>query len=203
MKLYYTQGACSLVVRMILNELGLHFDEESVDLREKKTAGGENYFEVNPKGAVPALRLDNGQILTEIQAILQYLADTTPGHQLLAPVGDIKRYRTLEWMNFISTELHKSLGMFYNPALTNEMKSNVLMPVVKARFKYINDRLNLGAYLMGDTFTLPDAYLFVMLLWAFYFKIDFSSFNNLARFFELMKTRSAVALSLKEEHIRH
>lgn len=113
MKLYYTKSACSLAVRIVLNELGRTFQEEEVDLRAKRTKTEENYLEINPKGAVPALRLDNGDILTENQIILQYLADITPGQKLLAPVGDLLRYHTLEWVNYIATELHKTVGMFF------------------------------------------------------------------------------------------
>lgn len=200
MKLYYTKDACSLTVRIILNELGLEFEDEPVDLRAKKTVKGDNYLEINPKGAVPALRLDNGEILTEIQAILQYLVDHTAGQKLLAPVGDYNRYKILEWMNYVSTELHKSLGMFFNPALTDEMKSKVLMPAITAKFTYIDDRLSKGSYLMGEEFTLPDAYLFVVLRWAHFFKMDFTPYKHINHFFDRINSRDAVIKSLKQEN---
>lgn len=199
MKFYYCKSACSLVVRIVLNELNLTFQDEEVDLRAKKTATDENFLTINPKGTVPAIRLDNGEVLTENQVILQYLADTTTGQKLLAPVGDFKRYRTLEWLNYISTELHKSIGMFFNPALPEEVKINVLTPMILVRFAYLNERLAKGSFLMGDQFTLPDAYLFVMLRWAHYFKMDLSAYDHLEQFIERIQTRPAVMKSLQQE----
>ncbi|HAT7003150.1 TPA: glutathione transferase GstA [Legionella pneumophila] len=201
MKLYYCRGACSLVVRIILNELGLNFQDEEVDLKVKKTAGGEDFFKINPKGAVPTLVLDNGDVLTENQVILQYLADTTPGQKLLASVGESKRYHTLEWLNYISTELHKSLGMFFNPTVSEEIKSKILTPLVMTRFAYTNTRLAKGSYLMGNEFSLPDAYLFVMVSWAKYFKLDLSQFEHLTKFMDLMLARPSVAKSLQQEKL--
>lgn len=201
MKLYYYQAACSLVVRIILNELGINFEDEAVDLRAKKTAGGENYLEINAKGSVPALRLDDGVVVTENQVILQYLTDITSGQQLLAPVGDLKRYQTLEWLNYIATELHKSIGMFFNPVLPEEVKTKVLTPMIMARFSYINKHLDKGPYLMGESFTLPDAYLFVMVLWAKHFKMDLSSYTHLNKLIERLQTRPSVIKSLQQEHL--
>ncbi|AUH72431.1 glutathione S-transferase [Legionella sainthelensi] len=198
MKLYYTKSACSLAVRIVLNELGRTFQEEEVDLRAKRTKTEENYLEINPKGAVPALRLDNGDILTENQIILQYLADITPGQKLLAPVGDLLRYHTLEWVNYIATELHKTVGMFFHPNLQEETK-NLFMSMVMARLNYINEHLAKGPYLMGDHFTLPDAYLFVILRWAHYFKMDLSTYKNLDRFMNIVGERPAVVTSLQQE----
>lgn len=122
MKLYYAKSACSLAVRIVLNELGIDFQDEEVDLKAKKTRSDENYLSINPKGAVPALYLDNGDLLTENQVILQYLADKTPGQKLLPAVGDLKRYHTLEWINYVATELHKTIGMFFHPNLNEETK---------------------------------------------------------------------------------
>ncbi|HAZ7574402.1 glutathione transferase GstA [Legionella sp. PATHC032] len=201
MKLYYCRGACSLVVRIILNELGLNFQDEEVDLKVKKTAGGDDFFKINPKGAVPTLVLDNGDVLTENQVILQYLTDTTPGQKLLAAVGESKRYHTLEWLNYISTELHKSLGMFFNPTVSEELKSKILTPLVMTRFAYTNTRLAKGSYLMGNEFSLPDAYLFVMVSWAKYFKLDLSRYEHLAKFMDLMQARPSVAKSLQQEKL--
>ncbi|HAT2065393.1 TPA: glutathione transferase GstA [Legionella pneumophila] len=201
MKLYYCRGACSLVVRIILNELGLNFQDEEVDLKAKKTAGGNDFFKINPKGAVPTLVLDNGDVLTENQVILQYLADTTPRQKLLAAVGESKRYHTLEWLNYISTELHKSLGMFFNPTVSEEIKSKILTPLVMTRFAYTNTRLAKGSYLMGNEFSLPDAYLFVMVSWAKYFKLDLSQFEHLTKFMDLMMARPSVAKSLQQEKL--
>lgn len=200
MKLYYTKSACSLVVRIVLNELGHTFQEEEVDLKAKRTKSEENYLEINPKGAVPALRLDNGDILTENQIILQYLADITPAQKLLAPVGDLKRYHTLEWVNYIATELHKTVGMFFHPNLQEETKS-LFMSIVMTRLNYINNHLAKGPYLMGEHFTLPDAYLFVILRWAHYFKMDLSAYKYLEQFMNVVGERPAVVTSLHQEKL--
>lgn len=199
MKLYYYKAACSLVVRIIMNEMGIDFQDEEVDLRAKKTAGGENYLTINPKGAVPALGLDNGDVLTENQVILQYLADTTPDQKLLAPVGDLKRYHTLEWLNFISTELHKSVGLFFVPTVTEEFKTKVLTPMIMMKFGHIDKRLAKGPYLMGDHFTLPDAYLFVIVMWTHHFKLDLSAYTHLGKFMDNLQSRPSVIKSLKQE----
>lgn len=200
MKFYYSKSACSLAVRIILNELNCAFQEEEVDLRAKKTRSDENYLTINPKGAVPAIRLDNGDLLTENQVILQYLADTTPGSKLLAPIGDMKRYHTLEWLNYISTELHKPVGLFFNPNLSEEAKS-FFMPMILARFKYINEHLAQDSYLMGEDFTLPDAYLFVILRWAHYFKMDLTAYRHLDQFMKDVAARPSVMLSLQQEKL--
>lgn len=198
MKLYYTKSACSLAVRIVLNELGLAFKDEEVDLKAKKTKSEENYLTINPKGAVPALRLDNGDLLTENQIILQYLVDSTPEQKLLAPVGDIKRYHTLEWVNYVATELHKTVGMFFYPNLNEETKS-IFMSVIHARLSYVNEHLAKGPYLMGGHFTLPDAYLFVILRWAYYFKMDLSTYKHLEQFMQVVAERPAVVTSLQQE----
>ncbi|MCW8443341.1 glutathione transferase GstA [Fluoribacter gormanii] len=200
MKLYYTKSACSLAVRIVLNELGLDFQDEEVDLKAKKTSSDENYLLINPKGAVPALSLDNGELLTENQVILQYLADITPGQKLLPSVGDLRRYHTLEWVNYVATELHKTLGMFFNPNLNEETK-NIFMSVITMRLKYVNEHLATGPYLMGKDFTLPDAYLFVILRWAHYFKMDLSAYKHLEQFMNVVAERPAVVTSLQQEKL--
>ncbi|QMT60639.1 glutathione transferase GstA [Legionella sp. PC997] len=198
MKLYYAKSACSLAARIILNELGRTFQDEEVDLKAKKTKSDENYLAINPKGAVPALYLDNGEILTENQVILQYLADSTPGQKLLASVGDLRRYHTLEWLNYVATELHKTLGMFFNPNLNEETK-NMFMSLVNTKLKFVNEHLAKGPYLMGKDFTLPDAYLFVVLRWSYHFKIDLSSYKHLEQFMKVVAERPAVVTSLQQE----
>lgn len=199
MKLYYAKGACSLVPHIIINEIGLTSDYELVDLATKKTAAGDNYLTINPKGAVPALRMDNGEILTENTVILQYLADTTHATALLPPVGEMKRYRVLEWLNYATTELHKGFGQFFNPNFPQEVKENILIPLMKTKFNYIDKQLNNKTYLLGDDFTLPDAYLFVMLMWALHFKFDITAWPNLSRYFAELKKRQSIMKTLQEE----
>jgi glutathione S-transferase len=198
-KLYYSPGACSLVVRIILNELGLSFDDEKVDLKTKKTASDHDFLTINPKGAVPVLVLDNGDILTENQVILQYLADSTSNQQLLAKVGDLNRYRSLEWLNYVSTELHKTVGLLFNPAVSEEMKTKMLLPLITKRLEYVNAHLAHKDYLMGETFTLPDAYLFVILRWTLYFKIVLAQYPHLQQFMARMQARKAVVSALGQE----
>ncbi|KTC88760.1 glutathione transferase GstA [Fluoribacter dumoffii] len=200
MKLYYAKSACSLAVRVVLNELGIEFQDEEVDLKAKKTQFDKDYLSINPKGAVPALYLDNGDVLTENQVILQYLTDITPGQKLLPPVGDLRRYHTLEWVNYVATELHKTVGMFFYPNLNEETK-NIFMSVVNSRLKYVNERLEHGPYLMGKDFSLPDAYLFVVLRWAYYFKFDLSPYKHLEQFMKNVAERPAVAVSLQQEKL--
>lgn len=199
MKLYFTQGACSLVVRIVINEMGVPAHFEAVDLRNKRTESGQNFLTINPKGAVPVLELDNGSLLTENAVILQYLADTYKADKLLPSVGHFERYRVLEWVNYITTEVHKSFGALFNPSMPEELKQSLFIPLIHLKFKYINQALNQSTYLTGQEFTLPDAYLFVMLRWAHYFKIDLSAYNNLTNYMDTLQSRPSIIHSLKEE----
>lgn len=198
MKLFYSKGACSLVVRIILNELKLPFEEMAVDLKTKKTADGENYFTINAKGVVPVIQLNNGEILTENQVILQYLTDTTSDQKLLAPVKELKRYHTLEWLNFISTELHKLIGSLFHP---EAIKTEITLPMISMRLDIVNKRLENGPYLMGEEFTLPDAYLFVVMRWAHFLKIDLSPYPHLNALIELLYKRPSIVKSLEQEKL--
>lgn len=199
MKLYYSKGACSLVVRIILNELALTASFESVDLKTKKTEKGSDFFSINPKGSVPVLLLDNGEILTENAIILQYLADTSKANSLLPALGDFNRYHVLEWLNFITTELHKSIGALFNPAITESMKNDIFLPMIKYKMTYVNRQLAGKKYLLGEDFTLPDAYLLVMLRWLYYLKVDFAEWPHIEDFFQRVSARPSVIASLKQE----
>ena len=199
MKLYYTKGACSLVIRIIINEIGFDAIFESVDLKTKKTESGEDFSTINPKGAVPTLQLNNGDTLTENAVILQYLADTAKATELLPALGDFNRYRVLEWLNYIKTELHKSIGFLFNPTLTEDMKDKIVIPIIKTKLRYIDKHLSHHHFLLGDDFTLPDAYLFVMLRWSFYFKFDFKEWPHLATYFAELSKRASIKKSLDQE----
>ncbi|MBA2650376.1 MAG: glutathione transferase GstA [Legionella sp.] len=199
MKLFYSKGACSLVVRIVLNELNMDFEEEEVDLRSKKTAKGTDFLTINPKGAVPALMLDSQQVLTENQVILQYLADNSPGQTLLAPIQTLGRYQTLELLNYISTELHKSIGLFFNPKFPESEKTNLLLPTILMKFGFLDACLSKTPYLSGKEFTLPDAYLYVMLRWADHFKMDLSQYTHLGQFKARLETYPSVITSLRQE----
>ena len=201
MKLYYTKGACSLAVRIVINEIGLRCDYESVDLKSKKTASGGDFYLVNPKGSVPTLVTNEGEVLTENAIIQQYLAETNHATALFAPVGDFKRYRTLEWLNYITTELHKGCSPLFNPQLSQEVKESVFIPALKAKLDYVDKHLAKHAYLVGEQYTLADGYLFVILTWLHHFKISTSAWAHIEKYFSGMMKRSAIHQSLMEEGI--
>lgn len=199
MKLFYSKGACSLVIRIAINEMGLKADFESVNLANKKTETGKDYYTINHKGSVPALQLDNGIVLTENAAILQYLADSSQATELLPEPGNFERYRVLEWLNYIATEMHKSFGPLFNPAIPQQLKDDLFIPLIKGKLGYINKQLEKNKYLSGDRFTLPDAYLFVMLLWTAHFKINLKEWSHVAKYFEELSSRKAIQKSLQDE----
>lgn len=200
MKLYYKPGACSFSPHIILRETGLDFSLIKVDLATKRTEAGDDYFEVNPKGLVPALLMDDGSLLTEGVAIVQYLADKVPDRQLLAPAGSMTRYHTLEWLNYIATELHKGFSPLFNPATPDEFKT-VTRQTLEKKFKYVNEELNDKQWLMGLRFTVADAYLFTVLRWAQALKLDLNGLSNIEAFMERMKARPAVEAAMTAEGI--
>lgn len=197
MKLYYSPGACSLSPHIVLEEAGLPFDLEKVDLRTHKTEKGEDFYAINPKGYVPALRLDDGALLTEGPAITQYLADLKPETQLAPAAGTLPRYRLVEWLNFIATELHKQFGpLFHGPS--PEVKSATVAKL-KDRLELVARSLEHQPYLMGERFTLPDAYLFVILRWAKRLAPEAFAVPGLAAYFDRVGARPAVQAALKAE----
>ncbi|WP_164018883.1 glutathione transferase GstA [Pyxidicoccus trucidator] len=199
MKLFYTPGACSLSPHIVLREAGLSFETEKVDIRAKKTEHGEDYFGINPKGYVPALQLDEGGLLTEGPAIVQYLADKAPEKKLAPANGTLERYRLQELLNFIGTEIHKSYSPLFNPALPEEVKS-AFRDRIALRYKVIEDRLAAkGPFLMGDQFTVADAYLFTVTNWAGNLKVSLESFPALRAFQARVAERPAVQAALKAE----
>lgn len=201
MKLFYAKGACSLGVRIVITEMGINCEFESVNLQTKKTETGQDYLKINDKGSVSALQLDDGQILTENLVIMQYLVDHFKNSQLCPPVNDFKRYKVLEWLNFMSTEVHKTLGALFNPAIVGEYREKIIMPLIKKRFDYLNSHLEGKDFLYDNHFTLPDAYLFVMLLWTFHFKINLQDWPNLEQYFNHLSQHPSVVKALKAEGI--
>lgn len=200
MKLYYAPGACSLAVRIILNELGIESAYESVNLKTKKTQKGDDFLKINPKGAVPVLCLDNHEILTENAAIQQYLADNFKGGDKLLPkIGDFERYRVLEWLNFISTDLHKGFAPIFLPIMPNEVKDSILRPMMVKKLEWVDKQLGQKPFILGENFTLADAYLFVVLTWAEPLGVDIKSYQNLQRYIKELKERASVKKSLLEE----
>lgn len=200
MKLYYSKGACSLAVRIIINEIGLPCEYVAVNLKTKKMENDGDYLSVNPKGSVPALEIKPNEVLTENSVIQQYLADTNHATNLLPGINDFKRYRVLELLNFITTELHKNFGPLFNPKIPAEINNDIFIPILKAKFKYLNNNhLANKKYLMGNEFTLPDAYLFVVLFWSEKMKIDLSDNKELMNYFALLKQRKSIEQSLAQE----
>lgn len=194
--LYYSPGACSQAPHIVLHETGIAHRSVKVDLRAKTLPDGSNYLDINPKGSVPALQLDNGEVITENAVILQYLGDRTGLGEALPPPGEIRRYRVLEWVNYITTELHKNFAPLFKPDAGDEVKA-FATKTVQDRFDYVERQFN-GPYLMGEDVTLGDAYLFVILGWAEkMFGLD--RWPKLAEFRARMMERPAVAKVLEAE----
>lgn len=199
MKLYFSPGACSLSPHIVLREAELSSELEQVDLKTKKTKAGADFTGITPKGQVPALVLDDGQLLTEGPAIVQYLADRAPRSGLAPQAGTLERYRVQEWLNFISTELHKSFGPLFNAATPEDYKP-VAKDTIAKRFAFVDQHLAKGGpYLLGAQFSVADAYLFVMTFWANYLKIDLGQWPNLKSYAERVAARPHVQQALKEE----
>lgn len=199
MKLYFSAGACSLSPHIVLREGGFHFSTESVDLKTGKYSGGD-FSKINPKGYVPALELDNGEILTEGAAIVQYLGDKKPEMKLLPAVGTMERARAVEWLTFISSELHQGFGPLWNPSTPEDFKAKAKDTVGK-RIDYVNTQLKGKDYLLGSQFSVADAYLFTVLSWADYVKMDLSIWGNVTAFMDRVKKRPKVQEALKAEDL--
>ena len=198
MKLYISPGACSLSPHIVVSESGLNVELEKVNLAEHKTASGQDYMTINPKGYVPALQLDDGSVLTEGPAIVQYLADQKPGSGLIPAAGSIDRYRVQEWLNFIGTELHKNFGALFNRATPDAVKEATKANITK-RLGYLNDKLAGKQYLMGSNFTVADAYAFTIVNWTNFVGIDLKPYPNLAAYMGRVAARPKVLETLKSE----
>jgi glutathione S-transferase len=197
MKLYYSPGACSLSPHIALLEAGLPHDLVKVDLRAKKLENGDDYLKVNPKGQVPALQLDSGEIVTEGPVIVQMIADRV-GKDLAPARDSTERYKLLEWLNFITAELHKNFGPIFSPALADDAKA-FFKDRVMGKFKYIDSQLGGRDYLMGKQFTVADGYLFTMLSWADRMKFDLSAMPNLLAYKARVAARPKVQEALNKE----
>jgi glutathione S-transferase len=199
MKLYYVPQACSISPHIALREAGFKFELDKVDPRTKKTAMGEDYMVVNPKGYVPALRLDDGTVLTEGQVIVQYLADQKPETGLAPPPGTIARVRMQEWLNFIATELHKGLSPLFSDKAGDEYKQQV-KDKLHTRLDFMNRSLEGKPYLMGDKFTVADGYAFYVLRgWQARLQSDLSAWTFLSQYYDRLGARPSVQESLKAE----
>ena len=198
MKLYCKPGACSLSPHIVARECGLDFTQVNVDLQKKVTEQGEDYWQINPKGQVPALQFDDGSLLTEGVAIVQYLADLKPDRNLLAPTGSLTRYHTLEWLSFVSSELHKTFSPLFRPDTPEEYKAIVRVQLEK-KYQAVNDALQDKQWLMGLRYTVADVYLFVVTRWAKAIKLDLSGLAALEAWFNRVAERPAVQAALKAE----
>jgi len=202
MKLYYSPGACSLSPHIVLLEAGLNFTAEKVDLQSKKTESGVDFTTINSKGAVPALVMDDGKLLTEGAAIVQYIADQKPQSGLAPASGTLERYRLIELLNYIASEIHKGYSPLWNPAITADAKAAALAALDK-KFTFLTAQLGDKPYLLGDTFTVADAYLFTILSWSSHVGVDLSKWHVLTAYLARVGHRPKVQEALKAEGLIH
>ena len=198
MKLYYSPGACSLSPHIALLEAGLPYDLVKVDLRAKKLENGDDFLQINPKGQVPALSLDSGELVTEGPVIVQMIADKAPAKNLAPARDSAERYKLLEWLNFITGELHKNFSPLFNPAIPDEVKS-FFRDRIMGKFRYLDTQLASRDYLMGKQFTVADGYLYTMLRWADGHKFDLAALKNLMAFKARVDARPKVQEALTKE----
>lgn len=202
MKLFYKAGACSLASHIVMAEMNMVYEIEAVDLVNKTCASGD-FKLINPKGAVPALRMENGEILTEGAVILQYLADQKMDSTLMPKFGTADRYRCMEWLNFIATDVHKNFSPLFGTNVKNaeglkELREGTF-ETLKKKFNYVSEKLGTNEFLMGNTFTVADAYLFTCLSWTKFVGFDLSAWSNVMTYMNRVSERPAVMRAMKEE----
>ena len=204
MKLFFKPGVCSMAPHIVMAELNMIYELESVNLETKTSASGD-YKQINPKGSVPALVMDNGEVLTEGAVISQFLADQKPDAGLFGKMGTLERVRCQEWLNFISTELHKNFSPLFgadrivkNVEGKTEMKMYYI-ETIKSKVTYVSEKLGQNDYLLGNQFTIADAYLFTVLDWAKYQHIDLNQWTNVTAYMDRIAARPAVIKAMKEE----
>lgn len=198
MKLYYSPGSCAMAVHIAANEAGLELETIKVDLRSKKTETGDDFLAVNPNGYVPTLVTASGDVLSEASVLMQYVADQAPASGLMPAAGSIERYRVQEMLAFLSTEVHKNFGPFFHPLMPAEAKA-LTLDRLKARLSYLDGILAKQDYLVGNSFTPADGYLFTMLGWLKVPGIELADYPALAKFRAAVAQRPAVQKTLKEE----
>jgi len=198
MKLFFAPAACSLATHIALREAGAGFTLEKVDLQTRKTETGADFFDINPNGYVPALQFGDGQVLTEVIAIVQYVADIFPDAHIAPAAGTPAHYRHLEWLGFISAELHRPLANMFNPALTPELKASLTARMAK-RFDWLSKQVEGKAYLLGDKFSAADGYLFTVLNWRDFVGLDLSPWKSIQTYLARVGSRPCVVAAMKEE----
>ena len=198
MKLYYAPGACSLAPHIAAREAGLAIELEKVDLRSKKTESGEDFSVVNPKGYVPAMRLDDGSVLTEAAALLQYIGDRAPASGLMPAAGSSERYRVIEWLTFISSEIHKSYGPLWYP-MARDAEKQAAKQKLASRYPFVEEALAKGDFLGGSRLSVADIYLYVISNWSGMTGVDLSPYPRVQAFQQRMGARPKVQEALKAE----
>lgn len=198
MKLYYFPGACSLASDIALREAGIAFELVKLDMQTRRTDSGEDFAQVNPRGYVPALRLDDGTVLTENAAVLQYIADRNPAAALAPPNGTLQRYQLQGWLNFAGTEIHKSFSPLFNPNASEDVKQFCRANLGR-RLDYLQGELSARPYLNGDSFSVVDGYLFTMLNWGDHTGVDIGKWPALIQYRQRIAARPKVVEALKAE----
>lgn len=198
MKLYVSPGACSLAPHIALIAAGLPFTVERVSMKTKTLAGGGDYRAINAKGSVPALQLDDGKVLTEAAVLLQYIADQAPAAKLAPPQGEFARYQAMEWLNYIATELHKRFTPIFTPGCTEEGRTTAWAALARP-LTYLAGKLEGGQFLMGEGFTIADAYLFTVLNWAGFAKFSLADWPALQAYHARVAAVPAVQQALRAE----
>ena len=198
MKLYYSPGACSLAPHIVLHELGSPYELEKVDLAAKKTETGADFTAVNDKGYVPTLDLGQGEILTEVSTILQYLADKAGNSGLLPNFGTMDRYRAMEPLDFVASELHKGIGGLFNPSMPEDGKKAIIERLQR-RLAWLDAQLAKKPYLLGDSYSVADAYAFTVLGWSKWVNVDLSPYAHIVAYLDRVGSRPAVQAALKKE----
>lgn len=205
MKLYYSPGACSLASHIVMEEAGAKYEATKVDLKTHTTEKGEEYAKISPKHQVPAMVMDNGQLMTEGVAIMQFVADQHPEKNLIPKWGTQERYRAIEWLNYVSTEIHKGLGSFFGiDRLVKNKEGNTefrqsMKEAMSKKFNYLNDHFQKNQFLLGNQFSVADAYLFTVTRWCNHLQVDLSKFPAVLSYMERVNNRPAVQKVLKAE----
>ena len=200
MKLFYKPGACSLASHIVLREAGKDFELARVDLAKKCLENGDDFLAINPKGQIPALAINADTLLTEGVAIMQYVADSAPKSDLLPPVGFLSRYKTLEWLNFVATELHKGFTPLFRPDTPEAFKPTA-RALLEKKLEYVDAALADQQWINGENFSIADAYLFTVLRWAVAGKLNFPQAGNIANYMQRVASRPAVAAAMAAEGI--
>ncbi|MDU4352745.1 glutathione transferase GstA [Phytobacter diazotrophicus] len=200
MKLFYKPGACSLASHIVLREAGKEFELARVDLAKKCLENGDDFLAINPKGQIPALAINADTLLTEGVAIMQYVADSAPKSDLLPPVGFLSRYKTLEWLNFVATELHKGFTPLFRPDTPEAFKPTA-RALLEKKLEYVDAALADQQWINGENFSIADAYLFTVLRWAVAVKLSFPQAGNIANYMQRVASRPAVAAAMAAEGI--